>query len=67
MEKVSVNYNLLILVLSITTLLVGVFAWWLSKFLTDKRDMTILQVKQEQHEKDIADLERRVSRLEDKR
>lgn len=54
----KIDYSGIGLLIGAASLAIGVLSWWLSKLLTDKKDITILQVT-------VEDLERRVEELEE--
>lgn len=47
-------------------LLVGILSWWLSKLLGDKKDITIVQVKLENLERRMTEVEHEVDDLQRK-
>lgn len=55
----KVNYELIGVVIAAIVAFAGIISWWISKFLSDKKDITVLQVK-------MKDLERRVAKNEEK-
>jgi hypothetical protein len=55
---IAINLDGVGVFIGVATLLVGILSWWLSKLLSDKKDITVVQIK-------IENIERRVKELED--
>lgn len=54
---IAINFDGVGVFIGVATLLIGVLSWWLSKLLSDKKDMTVLQVKVENLERRMKDNE----------
>lgn len=55
---IAIDYSGIGILIGTASLAIGVLSWWLSKLLSDKKDITVLQVN-------VEDLERRVEELEE--
>jgi hypothetical protein len=58
MHLIAVDYSGIGIFIAGSSLLIGILSWWLSKLLTDKKDITIIEVE-------IRHLKERVEDIED--